>query len=55
MEQKVILKYYKGEEDRIKIFGDQFVKNNKDKLKMEINGEIRELNEYYDNNKIKNK
>ena len=47
MKKKVKLKYYKGEEDKIRIFGGIFVRNNKDKLKMEINGEIRELYEYY--------
>ena len=38
----------------MRIFGETFVRNNKDKLKIEIDGEIRELNEYYYNEKIKN-
>ena len=34
MENKITLKYLKSEEYRIRIFGEQFVKNNKDKLKV---------------------
>ena len=52
--KKITLKSFKREEYE-RIFGEQFVINNKDKLKMEINGEIRELNEYYYNREIENK
>ena len=31
----------------IKLFGEIFVSNNKGKLKIEVNGKIRELNQYY--------
>ena len=49
MEEKIKIKYYKKEEKIIRIFGEQFVKNNEKILKMEIEGEKRELSEYYDN------
>ena len=55
MENKIILKYLKREEYRIRIFGEQFVKNNKDKLKLEIDGKIRELTEFYYNKNRGNK
>ena len=47
METKIKLKYRINENGKIRIFGAQFVENNKEKLKMEINREIIELNEYY--------
>ena len=55
MEGKITIKYIKKNEDSIRIFGEQFVKNNKEKLKIEIDGEIRELREYFINLKIRNK
>ena len=47
MKDTIIIKYNKKEEDSIRIFGEQFVKNNKDILKMKINGKIRVLNEFF--------
>ena len=47
METKITLKYRIKEEGKIRIFGAKFVENNKDKLKMEIDRKIIELNEYY--------
>ena len=49
MECKLTIKYLKKQKERIRIFGEQFVKNNEKILKMEIEGEKRELSEYYDN------
>ena len=50
MEEKTTLKYFKKEKNEIRIFGEHFVKNNKEILQIEI-----ELVEYYDNNEISNK
>ena len=47
METKIKIKYEIKEERNIRIFGAKFVENNKEKLKMEIKGEIIELNEKY--------
>ena len=47
MKEKIKIKYTIKEEGNIRIFGAKFVKNNKEKLKMEINREIIKLNEYY--------
>ena len=55
MEAKITLKYLKKTKNRIRIFGKQFVENNKDKLKIEIKGDIKDLSEFYDNREIKNK
>ena len=41
-------------EKRIKIFGANFVKNNRGKIKIKINGKETELTEYYDNMKKEN-
>ena len=43
-------------EEKIRIFGKDFVKNNKNKIKLEIEGKEYELMEFYNknNNKIKN-
>ena len=43
-------------EDKIRIFGMDFVNNNKNKIKLEIEGKEYELKEFYNkkNNKIKN-
>ena len=54
MEAKITLKYLKKTKRRIRIFGKQFVENNKNKLKIEIKGEIKDLSEFYDNKEIKN-
>ena len=42
----IIYKINKNE-DRIRIFGDHFVKNNKNKIKLKIEGEEYELKEFY--------
>ena len=55
MEEKITLKYLKMRKMKIRIFGEQFVKDNKKKLNIEIDGEIRELSEFYDNREVKNK
>ena len=47
METRIKMKYEIKEKGKIRIFGTNFVENNKDKLKMEINRKIIELNEYY--------
>ena len=47
METKIKLKYRINKKGKIRIFGAKFVENNKEKLKMEINREIIELNKYY--------
>ena len=44
-EIKIIYKI--GEEDKIRIFGDEFVKNNKDNFQMIINDNNYELNSFY--------
>ena len=49
MERKITIKYLKKQKERIRIFGEQFLKNNEKILKMEIEGEKKELTEYYDN------
>ena len=46
-----IIKYKIGKEDKIRIFGDDFVKNNKDSFKMIINDKNYELDSFF---KIKN-
>ena len=51
---KAKIKYLKKSERKIKIFGEQFVKHNKKNLKIEIDGEIRELTDYYDNKEKRN-
>ena len=47
--------YKKGKNNKIRIFGEEFVKNNKDKFKMIINKKEYDLREYYkiDNNELK--
>ena len=45
--------YFKEDEEKIRIFGNTFVRNNKDKLKIIINGKIQEIEEYYNNKEIK--
>jgi hypothetical protein len=48
MEETIKIKYnLKIEEFNIRIFGKEFVDNNKDKLQLEINGKRRELIEFY--------
>jgi len=44
---EIIMKYKIGKENKIRIFGDTFVKNNKDNFKMIINDDIYELNSFY--------
>ena len=55
MEAKITLKYLKKSKDKIRLFGKKFVENNKATLKIEIDGEKRELSEFYDNGEICNK
>ena len=46
-----IIKYKIGKEDKIRIFGDEFVENNKDNFQMIINDKNYELDSFY---KLKN-
>jgi len=48
---EISIKYQIGKENEIRIFGDNFVKNNKGNFQMEINDKNYELNSFY---KIKN-
>ena len=48
---EIIIKYKVGKEDKIRIFGDDFVKNNKENFNMIINDKKYELDSFY---KIKN-
>ena len=46
--EKIIIAKYKIEkEKKIRIFGDKFVNNNKNNFQMIINGNIYELNSFY--------
>jgi len=49
--KEIIIKYKIGKEDKLRIFGDDFVKNNKGNFQMVINNINYELNSFY---KIKN-
>ena len=40
---EITLKYKIGNEDKIKILGEQFIRNNKDKFQILINNKIIEL------------
>ena len=42
-----IIKYKAGKEDKIRVFGDKFVENNKNNFQMIINDNIYELNSFY--------
>ena len=42
----IILKPIKNNEERVRIFGEKFVKNNKNKCHIEYNGKKYELKEY---------
>jgi len=55
-DDNIIIYKINEKEDKIKIFGWDFVNNNKNKIKLEIEGKECELMEYYNinNNKIKN-
>ena len=44
---EITIKYKIGKEDKIRIFGDEFVKNNKDSFQMIINDNSYELSSYY--------
>jgi len=44
---EIMSKYKIGKEDKIKIFGDTFVKNNKNNFQMIINGKNYELDSFY--------
>ena len=52
---EIIIKYKIGKEDKIRIFGDEFVKNNIENLKIIYENEELELNAFFDlsNNKKK--
>ena len=47
--QEILIKYKNNKEDKIKIFGDTFVKNNKDKCKIYYNDVEQELVSYINN------
>ena len=44
----IILKPIKNNEERVRIFGEKFVKNNKNKCHIEYNGKKYELKEYFE-------
>ena len=46
-ENEIIIKYKIGKEDKIRIFGDKFVENNKNNFKTIINENNYELNSFY--------
>ena len=46
---KILIKYKIKYKERIRLFGYKFIKGNKNKYKLEVNGIIDELNEYYEN------
>ena len=50
MEEEIVLIYKIENKKRIKIFGKEFVENNKNKCKIKIKEKIIELNEYYEIN-----
>ena len=45
----ILIKYLIPEENRLQIFGDKFVENNKENCQISVNGEIRELSTYLEN------
>ena len=50
---KKVIKKYKGEEmSKNKLFGETFVRNNKDNCKILINGKVKELDSFYDIDKL---
>ena len=51
---KIIIKYKIKYKERIRLFGYKFIKENKNKCKLEANGIIEELKEYYENEQILN-
>ena len=46
-DEGIIILYKVDKYERIKIFGYDFINNNKDKCKIKINNKIIELQEYY--------
>ena len=46
-DNEIVIKYKIGKEEKIRIFGDKFVENNKDNFQMIINDNIYELNQFY--------
>ena len=44
---EIRIKYKIGNDEKIRIFGDKFVENNKDNYRMIINDNIYELNPFY--------
>ena len=46
-ENEIIINYKIGKDEKIRIFGDKFVENNKGNFQMIINGNIYELNRFY--------
>ena len=52
--KKYDFKYLIGNQEKIKIFGEEFVKNNKDKAKIIFNDKEYELSDLFDINDIKN-
>ena len=51
---KIIIKYIKYGDEKIKIFGKKFIENNKSNFKIIINNNEKELCEYLDINELKN-
>ena len=52
MNEEIILKYIKFDDKKIKIFGNEFVKNNKINFKIIINNSEKELCEYLDTDEV---
>ena len=50
---EIIIKYIKFEDEKIKIFGKEFIENNKSNFKIIINNNEKELCEYLDINEVK--
>ena len=47
MEEEIIIRYKIKNEKRIRIFGNKFVENNKNRCKVKVKEEIIEIKEYY--------
>ena len=52
---KEIISSYKIKEKKTRIFGENFVKNNKNNCKLYMGGKEYELTEFYETEKIKEK
>ena len=49
MKREIVMRYKTNEKNRIQIFGEDFVKNYKNKCKIKINGKENKLTAYYEN------